>query len=55
MTAVDQTGRRLVRYRSDRRKYVVHVNPSREVDNAMLATICLTISWLGAYFATTGG
>jgi hypothetical protein len=55
MTAVDQSGHRLVRYRQRRAKSYFYVNPSRELDNALLATIRLTLGWMARYDSATGG
>jgi hypothetical protein len=55
MTAVDQKGRRLVRYGSLKGRDIIHLNPSRDLDNALLATICLTVSWRGRCLTEGGG
>jgi hypothetical protein len=55
MTALDQRGRRLVRYRTRPAKLYIYLNPSRELDNALLATIRLTLDWKARYDSATGG
>jgi hypothetical protein len=55
MTALDQRGRRLVRYRLERLHETIRVNPTRQLDNSLLAAISITLGWLSNYNNPSGG
>jgi DivIVA domain-containing protein len=56
MTAVDQAGRQVARYRiADRRTIEITVHPDQQLTDELVLTLAVTARWVSSFFDSSGG